>query len=119
MVNQYEAVFIMNPVLSDEQVKETVNKFEGLLKDRGAEIINAEYWGLKKLAYTIDKKKSGFYHFVEFRVEGSAIAPFEVEIRRDERVMRFLTVKMDKYGVEYADKRRKRVSNTKKQEAKS
>lgn len=107
-MNQYETVFILNPVLSDEQVREAADKYLDLLKKNGAEIINHENWGLKKLAYAIEKKKSGFYHFFEFKAPGAAIAPMEVEMKRDERIMRFLTVKMDKYGVEYAEKRRKK-----------
>lgn len=107
-MNQYETVFILNPVLSDEQVREAADKYLNILKKNGAEIINHENWGLRKLAYAIEKKKSGFYHFVEFTAPGEAIAPMEVEMKRDERIMRFLTIKMDKYGVEYADKRRKK-----------
>ena len=109
-MNQYETVFILNPVLSEDQVKETVDKFVGLMKDKGASIINKENWGLRKMAYPIQKKKSGFYHFVEFTAPGEAITPLEVEFKRDERVMRFLTVRMDKYAIEYAAKRRAKVN---------
>ena len=56
-MNQYEAVFILNPVLSEDQVKEAVDKYAGLLKEKGAKIINKENWGLKKMAYPIQKKK--------------------------------------------------------------
>ena len=108
-MNQYETVFILNPVLSDEQIRETVDKFTGYLESRGADIINKENWGLKKLAYPIEKKKSGFYNFVEFKAPGEVIDQYEVELRRDERIMRFLTVKNDKYAIEWAEKRRKRV----------
>ena len=109
-MNQYETVFILNPVLSEDQVKEAVDKYAGLLKEKGAKIINKENWGLKKMAYPIQKKKSGFYHFIEYTAGGDAISPLEVEFKRDERVMRFLTVKMDKYGIEYAAKRRAKVN---------
>lgn len=113
-MNQYETVFILNPVLSEEQIKETVGKFEDLLKDRGAEMISKENWGLKKLAYPIENKKSGFYHLFEFKVDGEAIQPFETELRRDERIMRFLTVRLDKYAIEWAEKRRNRRSKKQK-----
>jgi len=116
-MNYYETVFIMNPVLSDDQVKETVQKFEDFLKARGAEIINKEFWGLKKLAYPIQKKKSGFYHLMEFKVDGQMISELEVEYRRDERLMRFLTIKLEKHAIAYAEKRRKKLSNAKKEEA--
>ena len=116
MDNHYETVFIVNPVLSDDQVKETVDKFEGLLKEKGGKIVNSEYWGLRKLAYPIEKKRSGFYHLMEYTVNTEAINPLEIEMRRDERIMRFLTVKLDKFGVEYATRRKKRVKS-KKEEA--
>jgi len=108
-MNQYETVFILNPVLSDDQIRETVDKFTGYLESRGAEIINRENWGLKKMAYPIQKNKSGFYNFIEFTAPGEVIDNYEVELKRDERIMRFLTVKNDKYAAEWAEKRRKKV----------
>lgn len=111
-MNQYETVFILNPVLSEEQIRETVDKFTGYLESRGAEIINKENWGLKKLAYPIEKKKSGFYNFVEFRSPGEVIDLYEVEMKRDERIMRFLTVKHDTHSAAWAEKRRKKVNAT-------
>ena len=105
-MNQYETVFILTPVLSDAQMKEAVDKFKGILTGAGAEIINEEDWGLKKLAYPIQKKSTGFYQLLEFKAEPSVIATLEVNFRRDERVLRFLTFKLDKYAIEYAAKRR-------------
>ncbi len=105
-MNQYETVFILTPVLSDEQMKETVAKFTKLLKDNGAEILNEETWGLKKMAYAIDKKSTGFYCLVEFKAEPSVVDYLETGYRRDEKVIRFMTVKLDKYAVAYAEKRR-------------
>jgi len=109
-MNQYETVFILNPVLSEEQIKETVQKFEDYLKSENAEIVHKEDWGLKKLAYPIENKKSGFYHLLEFKVDASAIDTMELMMRQDERVMRFLTVKLDKYAVEWARERVKRMN---------
>jgi small subunit ribosomal protein S6 len=106
MANQYETVFIMTPVLSEEQMKETVQKFEKILTDKGAEIVHQENWGLRKLEYPIQKKSSGFYHLIEFKAEGSVVEALELQYRRDERIMRFLTVSMDKYAIAYAEKRR-------------
>jgi small subunit ribosomal protein S6 len=106
MANHYETVFIMTPVLSDEQMKETVQKFEKILTDQGAEIINRENWGLRKLEYPIQKKSSGFYYLMEFTAAPNVVAELELQYRRDERVIRFLTVTMDKYAVAYAEKRR-------------
>ncbi len=106
MLNRYETVFILTPVLSDEQAKEAVSKFKDFLKANGAKITNEENWGLKKLAYPIQKKSTGFYHLIEFDAPGAAIAGLEVEMKRDERVMRFLTVKLDKHALTYAEKRK-------------
>ena len=77
-MNQYETVFILTPVLSDEQMKETVAKFKKLLTDNGAEILNEEAWGLKKLAYNIQKKTSGFYNLIEFKAEPTLIDKLEI-----------------------------------------
>ena len=106
MMNQYETVFIMTPVLSDQQMKETVEKFKGVLTSNGAEIINEEEWGLKTMAYPIQKKSTGFYQLLEFKATPEALAKLDIAFRRDERVIRFLTVKLEKYAAEYAAKRR-------------
>ena len=115
-MNQYETVFILTPVLSDVQVKEAVEKFKGILAAEGAEIINEENWGMKKLAYQIEKKSTGFYQLLEFKAEPTVIDKLEVNFRRDERVIRYITVKLDKYAAEYAAKR-KSVKQAKAQEA--
>lgn len=106
MMNHYETVFITTPVLSEGQMKEAVEKFLGILKDGGAEIVHEENWGLKKLAYPIQKKSTGFYYLVEFKAEGNIIQKLETEYRRDERIIRFLTFKMDKFAVAYSEKKR-------------
>ena len=108
-MNQYETVFILTPVLSDEQMKETV------ATDNGAEILNEETWGLKKMAYAIQKKSTGFYCLLEFKAEPEVIKTLETGYRRDEKVIRFMTVKLDKYAVQYAEKRRNKLA--KKEEA--
>jgi len=107
MMNQYETVFIVTPVLSDDQVKETVKKFKKILTDGGAKILVEEDWGLRKLAYPIKHKTTGFYNLIEFKAEGALIEKLETEFRRDEKIIRFLTFKMDKYAVQYSDKKKK------------
>lgn len=114
MINQYETVFIATPVLSETQMKEVVNKFKSLITDNKGEVINEEDWGLRKLAYPIQKKSTGFYYLIEFKVEGDIIDKLEIEFRRDERIIRFLTVRMDKYAREYSEKRKtKKVAEEK------
>ena len=115
-MNQYETVFILTPVLSDVQMKEAVEKFKDILTAAGAEIINEENWGMKKLAYPIEKKSTGFYQLLEFKAEPTVIDKLELNFRRDERVIRYITVKLDKYAAEYAAKR-KSVKQAKAQEA--
>ncbi|MDR2121428.1 MAG: 30S ribosomal protein S6 [Tannerella sp.] len=106
-MNNYETVFILTPVLSDVQVKEAVDKFKKVLTAENAEIVNEENWGLRKLAYTIEKKTTGSYQLLEFKANPETIAVLETQFRRDERVIRFLTFRQDKYALEYAEKRRK------------
>jgi len=107
MQRQYETVLVLTPLLTDEQVKETVQRFKELIEKEGAELIHQENWGLKKLAYPIDKKSTGFYHLFEFKASPEFVTKWETEFKRDERVMRFLTVHLDKYGIEYNEKRNK------------
>ncbi|MEE1113133.1 MAG: 30S ribosomal protein S6 [Bacteroidales bacterium] len=106
MVRQYETVFIVTPVLSEEQIKETVKKYQTLLTDNGAEIVFENNWGMRKLAYPIQKKTTGFYYLIEFRAEGEVIAKLETAYKRDERLLRFLTVSLDKHAIAYNEKRR-------------
>ncbi len=109
-MQHYETVFILTPVLSDAQMKETVTKFKKVLTDSEAKILNEEAWGLKKMAYAIDKKTTGFYNLLEFTAEPDVVNKLEIAFRRDEKVLRFITVKLDKYAIEYAEKRRKKYS---------
>ena len=105
-MNKYETVFILTPVLSDDQMKETVEKFKKVLTDNGATIENEENWGLRKLAYPIENKNTGFYTLIEFEGEPTIVAKLETAFRRDEKVIRFLTFRLDKFAAEYAVKRR-------------
>ncbi len=106
MTNHYETVFILTPVLSEDQVKEAVKKYHDLLVEKGAEIVISDSWGLRKLAYPIQKKSTGFYHLIEFKSEPSVIAPLEVAFKRDERFLRFLTVSLDKHAVAFKERKR-------------
>ncbi|MDO4511997.1 MAG: 30S ribosomal protein S6 [Bacteroidales bacterium] len=105
-MNHYETVFILTPVLSEPQMKEAVEKFKAVLAKYGAEIVNEENWGMRKLAYPIQKKTTGFYTLLEFDAEPTVVAKLETAYRRDERVLRFLTFHLDKFAHEYAVKRR-------------
>ncbi|MFN5844847.1 MAG: 30S ribosomal protein S6 [Flavobacteriia bacterium] len=112
-MNSYETVFILTPVLSDDQAKEAVQKFEGEISSLGGKVKHSESWGLRKMAYPSQKKSTGFYFLVEFEAEGKAVADLELSMKRDERVMRFLTVKMEKDHLAYAEKRRAKMGEKK------
>ena len=114
MEKRYETVFILTPVLSEDQAKEAAKKIKKTITDLGGKIVNEENWGLKKLAYPIQKKTTGFYHLMEFAGEGQDIInALELTYKRDERILRFLTVALDKHAVAYADKRKGLVADGK------
>lgn len=112
-MNQYETVFILTPVLSETQMKEAVKEYEQYLKEKGAKIVNAENWGLRKLAYPIQKKSTGFYHLIEFTADPDLCAELELKYRRDERVIRFLTTRLDKHAIAYSVRRRNKAKEPK------
>ncbi|MCB0780488.1 MAG: 30S ribosomal protein S6 [Flavobacteriales bacterium] len=116
MTNRYETVFILTPVLSEDQTKEAVKKFKDLIKAGSGKIHHEESWGMRKLAYPIQKKSTGFYHLFEFESEPTLVAKLETEFLRDERVLRFLTVKMDKHHLAFAERRRNKAKTSKGQE---
>jgi len=112
-MNNYETVFILTPVLSEEQAKEAVKNYEAEVKKLGGTIKHSESWGLKRLAYPIQKKTTGFYFLFQIEGEGSLIADLELFFKRDERIMRFLTIKMDRDHLAWAEKRRSRMKEGK------
>jgi small subunit ribosomal protein S6 len=115
-MNHYEVTFIVDPVLSGDEIKATVKVYEEMLKNEGCSIVHLDDMGLRQLAYTINKKSSGFYYCVEFTTaSGDIINKLELALRRDERIMRFLTIALDKYGIKYnADKRSGLIGKVKK-----
>ncbi len=116
MQRQYETVFIMTPVLSEEQMKEAVSKFQDYLKKQGAEIVYEDQWGLRKMAYPIQKKSTGFYHLIEFKADPQLVKDLELQLKRDERVIRFLTMALDKHAIAYNEKRRREKEAEKEKE---
>lgn len=106
MLTQYETVFILTPVLSEDDTKKAITAYVDLLKAQGAEIVHEEHWGLKNLRYQINKKTTGIYHLVEYKGTGKAVDTLEIAFRRDENVLRYLTIKLDKFAVKYNDDKR-------------
>lgn len=113
MSKQYETTIILTPVLSDEQTREAVNAYRKILKDLNAKIVHEENWGLKKLAYPIKKKNSGYYQFFQIEAPAEAINDLEISYKRDERVLRYLTIHLDKHALAYADRRKAKQANKK------
>jgi small subunit ribosomal protein S6 len=113
-MQQYETVIVLTPLLSEETAKEAIAKYSKLLTDNGAEIVQEDNWGLKKLAYPIQKKTTGYYHLIEYKAPGDLIKKLEIEFGRDERVMRFLTIALDKHAIAYNEKKRSGAFNQKK-----
>lgn len=106
MLKQYETVFIATPVLSESQMKEAVEKYTALIRDNGGEVVYQEDWGLRQLAYPIQHKTSGFYHLIEFKSTPEFVNTLETQYHRDERIIRYITVALDKNAVAYAARRR-------------
>ncbi|HIX53420.1 MAG TPA: 30S ribosomal protein S6 [Candidatus Sphingobacterium stercoripullorum] len=112
-MQQYESVIILTPLLSEEAAKEAIAKYRNFITESGAEIVAEDNWGLKKLAYPIQKKTTGFYHLIEFKAPATVIEKLEVEYKRDERVMRFLTIKLDKHAIAFNERKRSGAFNRK------
>ncbi len=112
-MERYETVFILTPVLSEGQAKEAVNSYKDLIKKNEGKLVHSEDWGLKKLAYPIQKKSTGFYHLLEFEAPGAFIGEMELQFRRDERIIRYMTVKMDKHHISFAESREGRKKSAK------
>ena len=112
-MQQYESVIILTPLLSEDAANEAIAKFKNVLVEGGAEIVAEDNWGLRKLAYPIQKKTTGFYHLTEFKASGELIKKLELEYKRDERVMRFLTIALDKHALAYNEKKRSGAFNKK------
>jgi small subunit ribosomal protein S6 len=106
-MRNYEVTFIIDPVLSGDELKSTAQKYITYLEEHGASIVHIDEMGLRPLAYTINKRSSGIYYCIEFSMaDGTEIDKFELNLRRNESILRFLTVSLDKFGVKYnADKR--------------
>jgi small subunit ribosomal protein S6 len=113
-VRNYETVFILTPVLNEGQVQETVEKFSQVLKENSADLISTESWGLRKLAYPIQKKSTGYYFTLTYNGSGNIVDVLELAFRRDERVIRFLTTVLDKHAVTYNERRRNGEMNQQK-----
>ena len=118
-MRQYEVTFIVDPVLSGDEIKSTAKAYEDFLKDSGSSIVHVDELGLRQLAYPIKKRTSGIYYVIEYQTpNGSFLPKMELSLKRDERILRFLNVKLDKYGVKYNDDKRNGLIGKKREKAK-
>ncbi|MFZ2897171.1 MAG: 30S ribosomal protein S6 [Saprospiraceae bacterium] len=117
-MNHYEVTFIVDPVLSGDEIKATAQTYVDHLTTEGCTIVHVDEMGLRPLAFPINRRSSGVYYCVEFSNEnGAFLGNLELSLRRDERIMRFLTVKLDKYGVKYNEDKRNGLIGKKKKKA--
>jgi small subunit ribosomal protein S6 len=112
----YETTFLVTPEIPESGYKEVAKKFEELIKKNGGEVTNLEHWGLKQLAYNMGKHGSAFYCYMEFTAPPRMIAKLEQEYLYDERVIRFLTIKVEKHHAAFNKKRREQGFGKKKEE---
>jgi small subunit ribosomal protein S6 len=115
-VKQYETTAIITPVLSEDGVKQAIEGYVDLLKREGSEIVHIDNWGLKQLAYPINKKTTGIYVIIEFKTNSNDVVDkLELAYRRDDSVMRYLTIALDKYSIQYnIDRRSGKIGKPKK-----
>jgi small subunit ribosomal protein S6 len=105
-IQNYELMVIFTPILSDEDFKAAQKKFTSIITENGGELVNENPWGLRSLAYPIQKKTTGLYTVIEYKAPTDVNAKVEIQLNRDENVMRFLLTKLDKFAVEYNARKR-------------
>jgi small subunit ribosomal protein S6 len=114
-MNNYELIMILNPVISEEEVRATTGKYRDMVTAAGGSIVNEEAWGMRQLAYPIQKKTTGIYHLLEFTGPGEIVDQMEIQFKRDDVIIRQMITRLDKFAVEYNEKRRKGEIGKKKQ----
>ena len=115
--NHYESVIIINAALEDDQIDASVNRAEVNIKTNGGEIEDINKWGRKRLAYPINKSKSGFYVVFRYLAPSDAISKIERDFRLDETIVRYLTVSLDKKALEYYAKQKEKAERAEKLES--
>ena len=116
--NTYELTYIVNSVLSEDQIKDLVDRVTEYVKEGGSEIIEVDVWGSRRLAYPIQKKRNGFYVNMYFRAPGSFIARLERALEIDDNILRYLTLKLDPKMIRhYEEQKNKKVEEAEKTDA--
>ena len=108
-MNNYELMVIFTPVLSDEEFKAVQKKYSDYVIEIGGSVAHSNPWGLKSLAYPIQKKTTGIYWVLEYSAPSSFNEKLKIQLLRDEQVLRHMITALDKYAVEYNEKKRRGV----------
>ena len=95
-MNRYETLFVVKPTLTEEEIKSQIEKVRAVLEKEGAELVAADDMGMRKLAYPVQKNNRGYYTVLFFKAKGEVIAELERNLRINEEVIKFLTVKYSK-----------------------
>jgi small subunit ribosomal protein S6 len=110
-MNNYELMVIFTPVLSEDEFAGILKKYTDFVVDNGGSIVNSNPWGLKSLAYPIQKKTTGLYWVVEFTASADFNEKFKIQLLRDEQVMRHMFFKLDKHAVDYNARKKSGVKH--------
>jgi small subunit ribosomal protein S6 len=102
--NNYESAIIINAALEEDQIEATIKRIEDLIRVNGGEIIDIDRWGRKRLSYAVNKTKSGYYIIIRFVALPELVSKLERMFQLDEYIFRYLTIKLDKFAIEYLDK---------------
>jgi len=108
-MNNYELMVIFTPVLSEDDFKASQKKYTAFLKENGGKVVHENPWGLRSLAYPINKKTTGLYWVLEYDAPSDFNEKLIIQLLRDEHVLRHLSTRLDKYAVEYNAKKRSGV----------
>lgn len=105
-IQNYEMMLIFTPVLAEDEFKNAQKKFANFIQENGGEVVNENPWGLRSLAYPIQKKTTGLYYVIEFKAPTDLNAKLEVQLNRDETVMRHMITHLNKFAVAYNERKR-------------
>ncbi len=109
-LQDYELMVIFTPVLAEDDFKASQKKFADFIKENGGKIVHQDAWGLRSLAYPIAKKTTGLYWLLSYQAGSDVNAKLEIQMNRDENIMRHMITRLDKYAVEYNAKKRNKNS---------
>src|ERR1700744_898063 len=110
-LQSYELMVIFTPVLAEEDYKAAQKKFADFIKENGGDIVHQEVWGLRSLSYPIEKNTTGLYWLLEYKAPTDVNAKLEIQMNRDENIMRHMITRLDKYAAEYNARRRNKMAN--------